>query len=61
MAVIRKISGGSQSNQGAAIHAVLMSVAQTISLKTKYQGHHPCSWPCQAMATRWLWKKVNSY
>lgn len=33
MAVIRKISGGSQSNQGAAIHAVLMSVAQTISLK----------------------------
>ena len=33
MAVIRKISGGSQSNQGAAIHAVLMSVVQTISLK----------------------------
>ena len=33
MAVIRKISGGSQSNQGAATHAVLMSVVQTISLK----------------------------
>ncbi len=33
MAVIRKISGGSQSNQGASIQAVLMSVVQTISLK----------------------------
>lgn len=33
MAVTRKISGGSQSNQGAAIHAVLMSVVQTMSLK----------------------------
>ncbi len=33
MAVIRKISGGSQSNQGASITAVLMSVVQTISLK----------------------------
>jgi hypothetical protein len=33
MAVTRKISGGSQSSQGASIHAVLMSVVQTISLK----------------------------
>ena len=33
MAVTRKISGGSQSNEGAAIHAVLMSVVQTMSLK----------------------------
>lgn len=33
MAVIRKISGGSQSNQGASIQAVLMSVVQTMSLK----------------------------
>jgi transposase len=33
MAVTRKISGGSQSSQGAAIHAVLMSVVQTMSLK----------------------------
>lgn len=33
MAVTRKISGGSQSGQGASVHAVLMSVAQTMSLK----------------------------
>lgn len=33
MAVTRKISGGSQSNNGAAIHAVLMSIVQTMSLK----------------------------
>lgn len=33
MAVTRKISGGSQSSQGASIHAVLMSVVQTLSLK----------------------------
>lgn len=33
MAVTRKISGGSQSSQGASIHAVLMSVVQTMSLK----------------------------
>ena len=33
MAVMRKISGGSQSNNGASIHAVLMSIVQTMSLK----------------------------
>jgi len=33
MAVIRKISGGSQSHEGASIHAVLMSIVQTMSLK----------------------------
>ena len=33
MAVIRKISGGSQSSQGASIQAVLMSVVQTTVLK----------------------------
>ena len=33
MTVTRKISGGSQSSHGASIHAVLMSVVQTISLK----------------------------
>lgn len=33
MAVIRKISGGSQSKEGSAIHAVLMSVVQTMALK----------------------------
>ena len=33
MAVTRKISGGSQSNNGASIHAVLMSIVQTMSLK----------------------------
>jgi hypothetical protein len=33
MAVTRKISGGSQSSNGAAIHAVLMSIVQTLSLK----------------------------
>lgn len=33
MAVTRKISGGSRSKEGAAIHAVLMSVVQTMSLR----------------------------
>lgn len=33
MAVTRKISGGSQSTEGASIHAVLMSVVQTMSLQ----------------------------
>ncbi len=35
MVVTRKISGGSQSNEGAATHAVNMSIVQTISLKGK--------------------------
>ncbi|MBI4599685.1 IS66 family transposase [Candidatus Uhrbacteria bacterium] len=33
MALARKISGGSQSNNGASIHAVLMSIVQTMALK----------------------------
>jgi len=33
MVVTRKISGGSRSNAGAAIHAVNMSIIQTLSLK----------------------------
>jgi transposase len=33
MAVTRKISGGSQSSRGASIHAVLMSVVQTMNLR----------------------------
>lgn len=35
MVVTRKISGGSRSNQGASIHAVNMSVLQTIRLQGK--------------------------
>ena len=33
MAVTRKISGGSRSDQGAAVHSVLMSIVQTMSLR----------------------------
>lgn len=35
MVIIRKISGGSRSDKGAATHAVNMSVMQTLSLKGK--------------------------
>jgi hypothetical protein len=35
MAIIRKISGGSRSTQGAAIQAVLMSVVQTLALRSQ--------------------------
>ncbi len=35
MVIIRKISGGSRSDRGAATHAVNMSVMQTLALKGK--------------------------
>jgi len=40
MTVIRKISGGSRSNQGASTHAVNMSIVQTLALEGKsfFQG-----------------------
>lgn len=34
-AIVRKISGGSRSNEGAAIQAVNMSIMQTPSLRGK--------------------------